>query len=163
MAQDGFKIILDELNAMIHADKVMRIAVSSVLAEQKKRIYQNGLASNGSKIGTYSTKPASISRKNQAGSTGKTYFKGGYAEYKSLVNRNPGFVILRNTDQMMLDHGMFVLVPGSEYGIGFNNEFNFDKSEWVENHFNKDIFDATDSEDELLERVFFDELDKILG
>lgn len=145
---------------MLQNDRVMIAAVNTVLASQKKRIFQDGNDSSGVKIGTYSTKPISISRAAQSRSTGKTYFKGGYREYKSLTGKGSAYVNLRNTDQMMMDLGTSVLGP-KEYGIGFTNTFNADKAEWNEERFDKEIFATTDGEDELFLKVVQFELDKI--
>jgi len=145
---------------MIRDKKAGIAAINSVLAAQKKRIFQDGKASNESKIGTYSTTPISISKKSQAKNTGKTYFKGGYRQYKSLTGKGSSFVNLRNTDQMMMDLST-QLVAVNEFGIGFNNDFNADKSEWMEEKYKKDIFSSTVKEDNLFVKVFEFEINKI--
>lgn len=160
MAVRGYDALINQVNAMIRDRKAGIAAVNSVLAAQKKRIFQDGKASNESKIGTYSTKPISVSRKSQAKNTGKTYFKGGYRQYKSLIGKGSSFVNLRNTDQMMMDLST-QLVSVNEYGIGFNNEFNADKSEWMEEKYKKDIFSTTNKEDDLFLKVFEFEINKI--
>lgn len=152
---------INNLNALLASDKGMRVALTSVLALQKRRIFQNGQSGDNSKIGTYGTKAASISKKQQAKQTGKTYFKGGYAEYKSLIGKNPGFVILRNTDQMMMDYGMFVL-GNNQWGLGFNNDTNFDKSQWMEDKYKKEIFSPTTEEDQVLETILNDTIERYL-
>lgn len=138
----------------------MRIALSSVLAIHKPRIFEKGLDGNDAKIGTYSTKPISISKKNQARNTGKTYFKGGYAEYKKDVGKNPGYVNLRNTDQMMQDYGL--IISGQSYGMGFQNKLNYDKSQWMQTKYGKDIFDHDDREIQVLTDVLTFEVTKAL-
>lgn len=152
---------IKSLNALLASDKGMRIALSSVLALQKRRIFQAGQAADGSKIGTYGTNPESISKKQQAQNTGKTYFKGGYSEYKSLIGKNPGYVILRNTDQMMMDYNMFVL-GNNQWGLGFANDTNFDKSQWMEDKYKKDIFNDSAEEDLALETILNDTIDRYL-
>lgn len=140
--------LVQRLNNEIRSEKNMRIALSTTLAIHKPRIFERGETAGGSKIGKYSTKKASISKKSQARDTGKTYFKGGYSEYKSDVGKNPGFVILRNTDQMYADYG--IVSSGNGFGFGFQNEFNANKSGWNEDHFNKDIFQLNDKEIEVV-------------
>lgn len=156
-----FSIMINELNNLLNVDKTMRIAMSSLLAAQKKRIFQEGNDAENSKIGTYSKKKISISRKNQAKDTGRTVFEGGYAEYKSLIGRNPGYVNLRNTDQMMMDFSVQI-ISSNEYGLGFNNDINFDKTEWMESKYKKEIFDESSQEAELVENIILTEIDKIL-
>ncbi len=138
----------------------MRIALSSVLAIHKPRIFEKGLDGTDSKIGTYSTKPISISKKNQARNTGKTYFRGGYAEYKKEIGKNPGFVNLRNTDQMRMDYGL--IINGTSFGFGFQNELNYKKSQWIEEKYDKSIFDNDSKELDILADVLVFELRKSL-
>jgi len=160
VAVKGYDALINQVNAMIRDKKAGIAAINSVLAAQKKRIFQDGKASNESKIGTYSTTPISISKKSQAKNTGKTYFKGGYRQYKSLTGKGSSFVNLRNTDQMMMDLST-QLVAVNEFGIGFNNDFNADKSEWMEEKYKKDIFSSTVKEDNLFVKVFEFEINKI--
>lgn len=138
----------------------MRIALSSVLAKHKPRIFEKGLNGNDSKIGTYGTKPISISKKNQARQTGKTFFKGGYAEYKKDIGKNPGYVNLRNTDQMRMDYGL--IINGNSFGFGFQNKLNYDKSQWMETKYGKDIFDNDPQELDILANVLVYEITKSL-
>jgi len=144
-------ILVDRVNSAITDDRNIRTAFTSTLAVHKPRIFEKGLAANGSKIGTYSTETTSISKKRQARQTGKTYFKGGYAEYKKEIGKNPGFVILRDTDQMYADYGVYG--SAGNWGIGFQNQFNANKSGWVEEHFNKDIFKLSDAEFQVFKNV----------
>ena len=134
----------------------MRVALTTVLAIHKPRIFEKGTDASNAKIGTYSTKPASISKSNQSRQTGKTYFKGGYAEYKTAIGKNPGYVNLRNTDQMMMDYGM--IASGGKFGLGFQNPLNYNKSQWMQDKFDKNIFDHTDFELNLLADVLKAEL-----
>lgn len=160
MASKGYDILINDINKLLQNDRIMIAAVNSVLVEQKKRIFQQGKASSEQKIGTYSTKPISISRKNQSRNTGKTYFKNGYREYKGLTGKGNNFVNLNNTGQMMMDLSTFVLGK-NEYGIGFNNVFNSDKRDWMEEKYRKDIFSTTLKEDNLFDRVIQFELNRV--
>lgn len=160
VAVRGYNNLISQLNAMIRNKKAGIAAVNSVLAAQKKRIFERGKDSNNSQIGRYSTNPISISRKQQARQTGKTYFKGGYREYKSLIGKGSGFVNLRNTDQMQMDLSTQV-VGNNEFAIGFTNNFNADKMEWAEERFGKEISDTTTKEDNLFVKVFEFEINKI--
>lgn len=159
VAVKGYDILIDDVNRMINNDRVMVAAVNTVLSAQKKRIFQDGKTADEAQIGTYSTNPISISKKNQAKNTGKTYFKGGYREYKSLTGKNASYVTLWNTGQMMQDLSTQIVGP-KEYGIGFTNEFNADKAEWNEGKYKKDIFSTTEKEDELFLQVVDFELNR---
>lgn len=150
--------LINKIDRIARSETNTRVALTTVLAIHKPRIFQDGFDSKGQKIGVYSTTPASIAKKNQARNTGKTYFKGGYSEYKKAVGRNPGFVILRNTDQMYNDYG--IQGGNNNFGFGFSNSENFNKSQWMENHFQKDIFQLSGYETNVLADVLVDQLIK---
>lgn len=143
-----FTAVLDKINNAVRADKTMRVALTTVLAIHKPRIFQQGFSAKGVKLGTYSTKPISIAAGDQARNTGKTYFKGGYAEYKRAIGKNQGFVNLRNTDQMYGDYGL--LGSGQNFGFGFQNSENYKKSQYVEAKYQTVIFDLSRYEEEVL-------------
>jgi hypothetical protein len=143
-----FVNLVTKINSAIRSDKVQRAALSTSFAIHKQRIFAEGMDSKGQKIGTYGTKPISISKDKQARQTGKTYFKGGYSEYKTAVGKNPGFVNLRNTDQMMADYQV-IGNASSGFGFGFQNDTNSDKSDWMTDKYEKEIFHASDREVEV--------------
>lgn len=147
--------LMQTINAAIRSERNKRIALTTVLAVHKPRIFNSGYDARGVRIGTYSTNPISISKKSQARATGKTYFKGGYAEYKTAVGRNPGYVNLRNTDQMYVDYGLV----GST-GFGFSNSENYKKSQWMEEKYKKDIFVLSTNELNILADVLVDQIKK---
>lgn len=154
------KNLVDKINNAIRGERVKRVALTTALAIHKPRIFQKGQDSTGSTIGQYGTNPISISKKNQARNTGKTYFKGGYAEYKSAVGKNPGYVILRNTDQMMMDYGL--VSNGADFGIGFQNQVNADKAGWMTEKYDKEIFALSDSEVNVLASVIVEHIKQAL-
>lgn len=127
--------IVAKVNSAIKSDRGRRIALSTVLSVHKPRIFERGQAANGSQIGTYSKK---------------------YGEKKRLLGRNPGFVNLRLTDQMMMDYNL--IISGDQYAFGFQNSFNADKAGWVSDRYNKDIFHLSDSELDLLMDILIKEL-----
>lgn len=127
--------IVTKVNSAIRSDRGRRIALSTVLAIHKPRIFERGLAANGSQIGKYSKK---------------------YGEKKSKLGRNPGYVNLRLTDQLMGDYNL--IVNGDQYAFGFQNSFNADKAGWVSDLYNKDIFHLSESELDLLMDILVKEL-----
>lgn len=160
MAVRGYEALINQVRRMQNTERIMVATLSTVLAGQKQRIFQRGKDANGGKIGNYSTKPISIARKNQSRQTGKTYFRGGYKEYKSLIGKGSSTVNLRNTDQMMMDYGIQI-ISRNEYGLGFTNQFNFNKSEWNEERFDKEIFAESNEDARTFDRVFQYELNRI--
>ena len=152
------KGLVDRINNAIRDEKHKRVAITTVLASHKPRIFQQGLDANGNQIGTYGTDPISISKKNQARNTGKTYFKGGYSEYKSAIGKNQGFVNLRNTDQMMMDYG--IVQTGQEFGLGFQNNENGNKAGWMHEKYDKEIFALSDKEVDILTTVYVNQINR---
>jgi hypothetical protein len=155
---DDLLKIVEKVNKAIRSDKSKRTALITTLAINKQRIFVNGLDANGSKIGSYGTNPISISKSKQARQTGKTYFKGGYSEYKSVIGKNPGYVNLTNTGQMFADYGL--IVNSETYGFGFQNQENVNKSDWMQSKYNKDIFELSDRELDVFVDVYLEELNK---
>jgi hypothetical protein len=155
-----FTDLITKINNAARSDRNIRISLSTTLAVHKPRIFSQGFDAKGQKIGVYSTKPISISKSKQARNTGKTYFKGGYAEYKRAVGKNPGYVNLRNTDQMMMDYGL--VGSNGNYGFGFQNTENAKKSHWMEDKYFKVIFDISRNEENVLADVVVDQLIKSL-
>lgn len=161
MAVNGWDIVLKKMTDLPKFNRAVKIGVQTVLTTQKKRIFVDGLDANGSKIGKYSTNPISISKKNQARNTGKTYFKTGYDEYKTAIGKNPGYVNLTNTGQMFQDYSYFDLGTDSS-GLGFHNEINFEKSQWMETKYEKKIFQQSSQEGIILNQVIEAEIGKDL-
>jgi hypothetical protein len=153
-------IVLKQVTDLPKFNRAVKIGIQTVLATQKKRIFVDGEGVDG-KIGVYGTNPISISKSKQARNTGKSYFKGGYAEYKSDIGKNPGYVNLNNTGQMFQDYAFFDL-GSNQYGIGFNNNVNFDKSKWMEEKYQKDIFNQSAKEGNILDSVISFEIGKDL-
>lgn len=160
MAADEILNIARKVDQAIRSVKVRQIALTTVLAIHKPRIFEKGQAQDGSQIGTYSTNPISISKSKQARNTGKTFFKTGWAEYKTAIGKNPGYVNLRNTDQMMGDYGL--IQNGDSYAFGFQNEENAKKMGYMVDKYNKEIAHLSDKEIELLGDVLMDGLTKSL-
>jgi hypothetical protein len=155
-----FDDIIRKLDKATRSDRALRAALTTTMAIHKPRIFEQGNDSSGNKIGTYDTKPISISKSNQARNTGRTYFKGGYAEYKRAVGKNPGYVNLVNFGQMQADYG--IVGSNMEYGFGFQNDLNFDKSQWLQDKYDKDFFDISDQELATLNAVLNFEIQKEL-
>jgi hypothetical protein len=159
---DPYSEFIDELNELKNSDRVIMSVLESVRAEQITRIFDNGLDGNDQPIGTYSTKPISISKKNQARNTRSTYFKGGYKEYKEAIGFDSSKVNLVNTGQMRDDYSI-IQVDSNTYGLGFKNDLNSDKADGNEAHFKKEIFAQSPNDDLVMDRAFDFELNRIFG
>lgn len=157
MANEILNIVLKQ-NAAIKSERARRVAVNTVFDIHRRRIFEQGLAVDGGKIGTYSTNPTRVSKSKQARDTGQTFFPGGYAQYKSMVGKNPGYIILRNFDQMYADYG--VIQSGSNLALGFQNNLNYKKARWNEERKGKEIFSHNKKEIDLLMEVLKFEMNK---
>jgi hypothetical protein len=156
---DEIRNITVKMNAAIRSERAQRAAITTVLAVHKRRIFQDGLDADGGRIGTYSTNPIQIPKNKQARNTGKTKFEGGYAEYKTAIGKNPGYVNLQNFGQMMADYGLMQV--GQEFGLGYQNPDNYNKSMWLQEKYDKQIFHHSQSEIDLLMNVLMFELNKV--
>lgn len=97
---------------------LLRPVAIEVLPMMTERIHQDGKASDGSDIGTYSNNYLKYTRK-----------KAGRGENKRII--------VSLTRQ--LENNWSVLETTNGYGIGFTNPFNADKLRWVEEMKNKQI------------------------
>lgn len=154
------KSLVDRLNNAIRDEKFKRVALTTTLAIHKQRIYVQGLDANGGQIGTYSKNPISISKKNQARNTGKTRFQGGYSEYHAAIGKGGDKVVLRNTDQEMMDYGL--VQNGQDFGFGFQNNFNAQKAGWHAEKYDKPIHAISDKELDVLTDVYLEQLNRAI-
>lgn len=154
------KATVDRLNNAIRNEKFKRVALTTTLAIQKPRIFQSGQDSKGAQIGVYGKNPISISKKNQARNTGKTYFPGGYSEYHGAIGKGSDKVVLRNTDQMMNDYGL--VQSGQEFGFGFQNTINAEKSGWLQDKYQKEIFAVSDRELDVMIDTYLAQVNRAL-
>lgn len=134
-------IFIKQLNELIKTDKVDRAVFSSVTASISDRIFGKGEDSKGNQIGQYSAGYLKRRVKNNWGGSRK--------------------VILQFSGQMKNDFG---LIKGDfGYGAGFKNKKNGDKSRWVEETYDKDIFTASKQEENLIEKLHGAELKRVLS
>jgi hypothetical protein len=130
--------LVTRVNIAIKSDRIRRIALSSTLAIQKPRIFDQGRNENGGQIGKYSKK---------------------YGEMKAKLGKNPGYVNFRLTDQMMNDYGL--VIEGDTYAFGFQNTTNGEKSGWLMDRYGE-VFFLSDKEIELFSTVLNDEINKAI-
>ena len=114
---------------------ILPIALT-VHQQMVKRIFDDGKDASGAEIGEYTTGYVRTRERAGLGSSDK--------------------VILQFTGQMRNDFS--VIENNGTLGHGFKNTANFDKSEWVEETYDKEIFKFTEEE----ERLFTDLLNKKL-
>lgn len=129
-----------ELNVLL-TDQVEKSVVLTVHQQVKTRIFDRGRDVNNSQIGNYSA----------------PYIKTRVRKGLGASSR----VVLEFTGQMRNDFN--VVEEGGGLGSGFLNSKNGDKSRFVERTYSKSIFDLTTEEQDLLDSLFQQEVDRILA
>lgn len=145
------------------SDQMLRTVAFAVLPELKKRVHVEGKDSNGQQIGTYSPGYMALRTGNYANSDkykkGKKVGQNKNAGTNTVTGKaRPNYhrssdtkVILSLTRQM--ENDLSVAPIGSGYGIGYNNRFNFEKSQWNEKTYKKAIWKLTQGEKDLARKV----------
>lgn len=133
MASLNVNTNLEQVNALIKAkvqqlgnpETVLRPLCFDLIDLMTKRIHVDGVASNGSDIGSYSN----------------PYLKLRQKKFQRSADKK---VIVSLTRQ--LENNWSVIATPIGYGIGFLNPFNLQKARWVEATKGKTIFSLSDSE-----------------
>lgn len=162
------------------SDQMLRTVAFAVLPEIKKRVHVEGKASDGTQIGTYSASYMALRTGNYANAdkfkkgknAGKNKNAGTFTDRTIRLNKQTGTftgedkvgkarpnyhrstdtkVILSLTRQMENDLSVFPVSGG--YGIGYNNQFNYEKSQWNEKTYKKRIWSLTEGEKDLAKTV----------
>lgn len=118
------KSLVAKMRALEKTNKFEVSIATSMLAITSDRIFKQGKDADNTPIGNYSK------------SYLKKRIKSGYPSSRQ--------VILQATRQMVNDFS--VISTGSSLGLGFKNQANAEKSEYVESTYSKDIFKHTKSE-----------------
>lgn len=118
--------LLEKLRKIKDREYLLRPVAFDVITLMTDRIHQQGKASDGSQIGTYSNNYLYKRKKNNRGTDKK--------------------IIVSLTRQLENDWSVIATPKG--YGIGFLNAFNLSKARWVEEGKGKKIFSLSESESE---------------
>lgn len=132
--------ISTQLSAL-DVDKMTRIQASTLLATMRVRVHQDGIASDGNPIGTYT--PAYVKYVRQKHGRG--------ADNK---------VILSLTRSMENSMELYPIPNGT--GIGFSTAENFQKARWCEENYGKAIYAPTASETAMVLAIGEDYIKKAL-
>jgi len=166
----GFEDVRNKIMS-IDTDKICYDIASSLKAEIKKRVHVRGEASDGSKIGQYSDAYMKVRTGNYPGTALKRGAnvgkfretkKAGQAgvftrgprkgQLRPIYNRtNDRSVILSLTSQMERDITIIKVENG--YGIGYTNEFNYQKAIWNEERYGKPIWILSDYENKKVQEI----------
>ena len=128
------------MNALAKTNKMELSIATSMLAVTADRIFAQGKDASSAQIGTYS----------------KGYLKTRIKDnYPSSTK-----VILQATRQMANDWS--VISTGNSLGLGFKNQTNADKSGWVEETYDKKIFEHTKDEINTIDKLIDKEIKNAL-
>jgi len=124
--------ITAKMQSLDQSDALLREIATTMLAETRQRIHEDGKNAAGNQIGTYATSYLEWRRENGYKTTGSN-------------------VKLFLTGQMQND---YKVVPQSKtkYGLGFSNSLNADKAGWAEERFGK-IYGLTPDEEQLVQDI----------
>ena len=128
-------------------DKLLRWVCSSMAFVVHDRIHEQGLKADGSKISDKGYSNA--------------YLK--LREKKGRIEGNK--VVLSFTHQMELDFSVGATDPiktNNGYGLGFKDDFNADKSKWMEELYGDGIWDLSPSEEKMATNVAKDYVQRFL-
>lgn len=167
--------ITSAMDELTNEDQVTRIIAQSLKTEVHDRIHERGEDSNNSQIGEYSNsymalrtgnyKNADKTKKGKLKNAG-TYTEKAGAE-RSGTNRpkynrtNDKKVVLSLTRQMENDFSVIATANG--YGLGFQNDENFNKSQWAEKNYNKIIYNLTEGENKKVVQIAEFEVNRLLN
>ncbi len=161
--------------------RVTTVGAFATLAEYKTRIFTEGKASSGAKIGSYDTSPFYASsdslrglpkgKFNKKGKTGKskfkngkshksTYLKSGYKEFRSKAGRQNSKVDLNLTgaSQQTVQVG----TKGDQTVIGFTDQRRLIILEANERRFKKDIFSLSQQEQAVFQETVNREIQEVI-
>jgi hypothetical protein len=171
----GLNSLIERFRKLGSPANIERAALT-VFSEMNTRIFEDGKASNGGPIGSYSTDPAYISlsaspRKiTPRGKTGKTkfsdgrphtsaYFKDGYKGFRRAVGRDADNVNLKLFGD--LQRAWVAGPKPGGYLFGYASAGEERKADGNESRFKKEIFSTTKAERELFLKLIVDPITAI--
>ena len=152
--------ISDKLNG-IDGQRICMMQATWLVGELRKRIHVEGKASDGSQIGAYSSGYMKV-RTGDFGNrpTAKKWKNKGQPRPRYNRTNDPK-IILSLTRQM--EDGMKVFPLENGAGIGWDNDLDFKKSQWVEETYGKEVYQLTADELEGAMNVANVEINRILS
>lgn len=160
------RIKTEQLQGLKNPDEMLRTVALAVLPELKRRVHVEGKASDGSPIGTYSPEYMKLrtgnygnsGRVSRGANKGKTKDAGTFShgdkkgQPRPKYNRTADTKVIASLTRQM-ENDLTAMPAGNGYGIGYTNAHNYDKSQWVEQTYKKDIWELTAGEETLAQTV----------
>jgi len=177
-ADEQITFLLSELADLdpkaVIGTEIVRTVAFGQLAEMRRRIRVEGLATNGGKIGNYSTRPGYFAQGEVGSSFGRPlgkfykgkrrskfaggkkkgqdhktrYFEKGYGQFKTAIGRNTLGSVNLSLSGNMLDQ-MNVFNTGIGWGIGWTSDELADRAIGFEKKYKKSIFGMSQRERKL--------------
>jgi hypothetical protein len=164
------------LQEIVSEGQAFGVAVSGTHADVSKRIFVEGMASNGEPIGEYSddkpiyvnpnASPVKFTPEGKPGSrvnkqNRRTKYFASYKAFRGAIGRENAFVNLRLTNILQNDFNTgLVQISAVKWEAIVKNKVNADKVEGNEGRFKKPIFATTQAEQAKLAERFDFELQK---
>ena len=164
------------LQEIVSEGQAFGVAVSGTHADVSKRIFVEGMASDGSQIGQYNStdpiyvnpnaSPVKFTPEGKPGSrvnkqNRRTKYFASYKAFRGAIGRETAFVNLQLTNLLQLDFNTgLVQVTATKWEAILKNKKNVDKAEGNEARFGKPIFATTQAEQQGLAERFDFELQK---
>jgi len=157
--QGSLNGLISKLQNLADKPAVTLVVATSLVGAMRTRIHEEGKDSAGGQIGTYSkgymgvrtgqfkTNSTVTKGKNKGQLRGTGVFTKGKdkGSPRPVYNRTAETkVVLSLTRQQESDWS--VIEVNNQYGIGYKNTLNFQKSQWEEETYKKKIFDLTKDE-----------------
>lgn len=162
----NFNGLIASLKTLANKQTTTLVVATSLVGVMRTRIHEEGKDSEGGQIGTYSKGYMSVrtgqfktnSTATKGKSKGQLRGTGVFTKGKDKGSPRPVYnrtaetkVILSLTRQQESDWS--VVEVKNQYGIGYKNPLNFQKSQWEEETYKKKIFDLTTEEQALADET----------
>ncbi len=161
------RIKINQLQDLQNPDQMLRAVALGVLPELKKRVHIEGKDTDGNQIGTYSKgymvvrtgtyqnaatykKGANKGKNKDSGTFTNKSAKAGKERPK--YNRTADTKVIGSLTRQMENDESVVPTPRG-YGIGFKNQANYEKSQYLEHTYRKRIWGLTADEHSLAIRI----------
>ncbi len=165
-----------KLGAILNTQDMMKAVATGVLPVMKKRVHEDGLDSNGARIGTYSEAYMKVrtgvypnsgtykrgAKKGQPKDAGN-YTKGKHkGTPRKKYNRTSDTKVIGSLTREM-ENDMVAVPTEQGYGIGYTREDNLKKAQYLDATYKKKILTKlTEGEVELAQQIAADYVDDIV-
>lgn len=129
---------------MTDTDSLLRTISEAMLGETKFRIHNEGQRSTGAGIGQYSA--AYMKLRTNSYST-NVFTKGkNKGQVRPNYNRTSDTDVIFSLTGTMENNYKVIAISDTEYGLGFDNSVDANKSVWLAERFGNDIWALSESE-----------------